>query len=100
MKFNVACIQLTCSDQLKENLESIIKISHDAIKAGADFIVTPENSSLFTVDKKSLFSKSESFEKNSFIESIPNTSLPLALLPDLPTGVWRGIFGSRFFSHK
>ena len=72
MKFNVACIQLTCSDQLKENLESIIKISHDAIKAGADFIVTPENSSLFTVDKKSLFSKSESFEKNSFIESIKN----------------------------
>ena len=54
MKFNVACIQLTCSNQVDENLQSITNYVHEAIKAGADFILTPENSSLFSLDGKEL----------------------------------------------
>ena len=70
MKFKVACVQLTCNNQVEENLKSILQFAYEAIDQGADFILTPENSSIFSADHKELLSQSESFEKNSFIETI------------------------------
>ncbi len=70
MKFKVACVQLTCNNQVEENLKSILQFASEAIDQGADFILTPENSSIFSADHKELLSQSESFEKNSFIETI------------------------------
>ena len=58
MKFNVACIQLTCTNKVEENLQSITDYANEAIKAGADFILTPENSSLFSLDGKELLATS------------------------------------------
>ncbi len=70
MKFKVACVQLTCNNQVNENLQSILQYASEAVDQGADFILTPENSSIFSADHKELLSKSENFEKNSFIEEI------------------------------
>ena len=74
MKFNVACIQLTCTNKVEENLQSITDYANEAIKAGADFILTPENSSLFSLDGKELLATCEGYEKNSFIQSIQKLS--------------------------
>ena len=70
MKFKVACVQLTCNNQVNENLQSILQYASQAVDQGADFVLTPENSSIFSADHKELLSKSENFEKNSFIEEI------------------------------
>ena len=74
MKFNVACIQLTCTNKVEENLQSITNYAHEAIKAGADFILTPENSSLFSLDGKELLANCEGYENNSFIQSMQKLS--------------------------
>ena len=65
MKFKVACIQLCSSDNLDENLSKILHYSKKAIEDNAEFITTPENSSLFSLDKQELLSKTESFENNN-----------------------------------
>ena len=70
MKFKVACVQLTCNNQVNENLQSILQYASQAVDQGADFVLTPENSSIFSADHKELLSKSENFKKNSFIEEI------------------------------
>ena len=69
MKFNVACLQLTCGSDVDQNTQSILNFSNQAIQAKADFIVTPENSSIFSSDSKELLSKSEEYENNSFIKT-------------------------------
>lgn len=48
MKFNVACLQLTCGGDVDQNTQSILNFSNQAIQAKADFIITPENSSIFS----------------------------------------------------
>ena len=70
MKFNVACLQLTCGSDVDQNLQSILHFSEQAVQAKADFIITPENSSIFSSDSKELLSKSEEYENNSFIKTI------------------------------
>ena len=70
MKLNAACLQLTSNDQPKENLDQVIKFSEQAIQSGADFILTPENTFLFTMDKKILEAKSETYEKGNCLDHI------------------------------
>ena len=70
MKFNVACLQLTCGNDVDQNTQSVLNFSNQAIQAKADFIITPENSSIFSSDSKELLSKSEEYENNSFIKTI------------------------------
>ena len=70
MKLNVACLQLTSNDQPNENLDQVIKFSEQAILSGADFVLTPENTFLFTMDKKILEEKSEHYEKGNCINHI------------------------------
>ena len=69
MKLNAACLQLTSNDQPNENLDQVIKFSEQAIQSGADFILTPENTFLFTMDKKILEEKSEHYEKGNCLKS-------------------------------
>ena len=52
MKFKVACVQLSCNNKAEENLQSILQYSSEAVEQGADFILTPENSSIFSADHK------------------------------------------------
>lgn len=70
MKFNAACLQLTSNDQPKENLDQVIKLSDQAIKDGAQIILTPENTFLLTLDKTVLKEKSEDYENGFCIKEI------------------------------
>lgn len=70
MKLNAACLQLTSNDQPNENLDQVIKLSEQAIQSGANFVLTPENTFLFTMDKKILKERSEHHEKGNCINHI------------------------------
>jgi len=70
MKFNAACLQLTSNDQPKENLDQVIKLSDQAVKDGAQIILTPENTFLLTLDEGVLKEKSEDYEKGFCINEI------------------------------
>ena len=48
MKFNAACLQLTSNNSPKDNLYQVIDLSEKVISEGADIILTPENTFLFT----------------------------------------------------
>ena len=50
--FKVACIQLRSSHELKKNIKSTKRLIFKAIKKKADFILTPECSSIFSLNKK------------------------------------------------
>ena len=45
--FKVSCIQVCSSDNIEENLTKIIDFTNQSISEGADFILTPEVSSIF-----------------------------------------------------
>ena len=59
MKFNAACLQLTSNNSPKDNLYQVIDLSEKVISEGADIILTPENTFLFTLDQNELLEKSE-----------------------------------------
>jgi predicted amidohydrolase len=68
--FNVSCIQITSSNNVFSNLEKATDLIIKSIKKKADFIITPENTSLFTLDYNELLEKSEPMKNNFFLESI------------------------------
>ncbi len=70
MKLNAACLQLTSNDQPNENLDQVINFGEQAVQSGANFVLTPENTFLFTMDKKILDERSENFEKGNCINQI------------------------------
>jgi predicted amidohydrolase len=72
--FNVSCIQLTSDNNIYSNLEKTTDIILKSIRHKADLIITPENTSLFTLDHKELLSKAEGMENNFFINSISKIS--------------------------
>ncbi|MEL0177263.1 MAG: hypothetical protein VW810_03085 [Pelagibacteraceae bacterium] len=59
MKFNAACLQITSNDNPKENLDQVIHLTEESINSGADFVLTPENTFLMTLDQNTLQEKSE-----------------------------------------
>jgi predicted amidohydrolase len=74
MKFTAACLQLTSNDQPKENLDQVLQLSEQAIKEKVDFILTPENTFLLTLDNEVLLKRSENFDNNYCIEEIKKFS--------------------------
>ena len=70
MKFTAACLQLTSNDQPKENLDQVLQLSEQAIKEKVDFILTPENTFLLTLDHEVLLKRSENFDNSHCIEGI------------------------------
>ena len=52
--FNVSCIQLKSSNSIQENLVKTKKFILRAVKQNTDFILTPESSSVFSLNKKEL----------------------------------------------
>jgi predicted amidohydrolase len=68
--FKVACIQLKSNDNIKRNFEKTKRIIIKAIKQKADFILTPEVSSLFSLNKKKLLSISTSMEDDFYLKGI------------------------------
>ena len=52
--FKVSCIQICSGKNIQKNLINSKKLILKAIKQKSDFIITPETSSLFGLNKKQL----------------------------------------------
>ena len=68
--FRVSCIQLKSNDNLFQNLKKTEKLIHKAVKQKSDFILTPEISSLFSLDKKQLLKICKSMNKDIYLIGI------------------------------
>tara|TARA_B100001093_G_scaffold187083_1_gene179697 strand:- start:996 stop:1793 length:798 start_codon:yes stop_codon:yes gene_type:complete len=68
--FRVSCIQLKSNNKIKDNFLKTEKLIKKAIRQKSDFILTPEVSSLFSLDKKELLSKTTSMKKDEYLKGI------------------------------
>ena len=70
--FRVSCIQLKSNNNIHYNLKKTEKLILKAIKQKADFILTPEVSSLFSLNKKQLLKICTSMKKDIYLNGIKN----------------------------
>jgi predicted amidohydrolase len=68
--FKVSCIQICSSKDIKKNLIISKKLILKAIQQKSDFIITPENSSLFGLNKKQLLLIATVMEKDVYLSEI------------------------------
>ena len=68
--FRVSCIQLKSNNSIKSNFIKTEKLIKKAIGQKADFILTPEVSSLFTLNKKQLLQLCTSMNKDEYLIGI------------------------------
>tara|TARA_B110000211_G_scaffold212359_1_gene251957 strand:- start:202 stop:993 length:792 start_codon:yes stop_codon:yes gene_type:complete len=68
--FKVSCIQICSGKDIKKNLIITKKLILKAIKQKSDFIVTPETSSLFGLNKKQLLETATVMEKDIYLKGI------------------------------
>ena len=68
--FKVSCIQLCSTDCDQNNLKRTTKLIKKAIQQKTDFIITPEVSSKFSLDKKKLLSIATSMNKDRYLKGI------------------------------
>ena len=62
--FRVSCIQLKSNNNILQNLRKTEKLVFKAIKQKTNFILTPEVSSLFSLNKKQLLKKCKSMRED------------------------------------
>ena len=77
--FKVSCVQFTSGKDIKENLKKILNIIHECIKEKSDLIITPENTSIMSSDKKELLSKLNVMEDDIFLKEFKRVSTNLFL---------------------
>ena len=68
--FRVSCIQLRSNNNIHQNLKRTEKFIVRAVKQKADFILTPEVSSLFSLNKKQLLKKCKPMNKDEYLLGI------------------------------
>ena len=68
--FRVSCIQLRSNNNIHQNLKKTKKLILRAVKQKADFILTPEVSSLFSLNKKQLLKICKSMDKDEYLKGI------------------------------
>ena len=68
--FKVSCIQLCSSDCDQDNLKRTTVLIKKAIKQKTDFIITPEVSSKFSLNKKKLLLFATSMQKDRYLKGI------------------------------
>ena len=68
--FRVSCIQLRSNNSISNNLKKTTKLIHKAVKQKADFILTPEVSSHFSLDKKELIKVCTTMNKDIYLRGI------------------------------
>ena len=66
--FKVACIQICSNNDIKENLDKVLTFVKQSISNGAEFILTPEVTSLFFSDKLDLLSKISTMQEDIFVK--------------------------------
>ena len=65
--FRVSCVQLNSNDNIQQNFESTKKEILKAVKQKSDLIITPEISSLFSLDKKKLLKICRPMNKDIYL---------------------------------
>ena len=68
--FRVSCIQLRSNNNIHQNLKKTKKLILKSIKQKTDFILTPEISSLFSLNKKQLLKICKSMDKDEYLIGI------------------------------
>ena len=68
--FRVSCIQLCSGDCIESNLAKTKKLIIKAVKQKSNLIITPEVSSLFSLNKKQLMKKSTSMSNDFYLKGI------------------------------
>ena len=68
--FRVSCIQLKSNNNINFNLKSTEKFFLKAVKQKTDFILTPEVSSLFSLNKKQLLKVCTSMKEDIYLNGI------------------------------
>ncbi len=68
--FRVSCIQLKSSDNINNNFIKTEKFIKKAVSQKTDFILTPEISSIFLLDKKKLLKRCSSMDKDIYLTGI------------------------------
>ena len=68
--FRVSCIQLKSNNNIQSNFIKTKKLIKKAISQKADFILTPEVSSLFTLNKKQLLKQCTSMNKDEYLKGV------------------------------
>ena len=68
--FRVSCIQLRSNNNIHQNFKKTEKLILKAVKQKTDFILTPEVSSLFSLNKKQLLKICKSMDKDEYLLGI------------------------------
>ena len=68
--FRVSCIQLKSNNNIRFNLKRTERLIKKAVKQKTDFIITPEVSSLFSLDKKRLIKICKTMNEDVYIKGI------------------------------
>ena len=68
--FRVSCIQLRSNNNILQNLKKTEKLIIKAVKQKSDFILTPEVSSLFSLEKKKLLKICKSMREDFYLNGI------------------------------
>ncbi len=68
--FRVSCIQLRSNNNILYNLKKTEKLISKAVKQKSDFILTPEISSLFSLEKKKLLKICKSMKEDIYLNGI------------------------------
>ena len=68
--FRVSCIQLKSNDNIKKNIFETEKLIKKAVSQKADFILTPEVSSIFLQDKKKLLNECTRMHQDKYLKNI------------------------------
>ena len=68
--FRVSCIQLKSNNNILQNFKRTEKLISKAVKQKSDFILTPEISSLFSLNKKQLLKICKSMKEDIYLHKI------------------------------
>mgnify|MGYP001499498840 FL=1 len=68
--FRVSCIQLKSNNSIKANFIKTEKLIKRAVNQKADFILTPEVSSIFSLSKKQLLNQCTSMNKDEYLKGV------------------------------
>ena len=68
--FRVSCIQLNSNNYILQNLKKTERFIIKAVKQKTDFILTPEISSIFSLNKKQLLKISKSMKEDIYLNGV------------------------------
>ena len=68
--FRVSCVQICSGKNIENNLSISKNLILKAIRQKSDFIITPETSSLFGLNKKELFKTATTMDKDIFLQDL------------------------------